>query len=232
MGKMILGGVVLGGGDNYVAVQTEEPTSKNTKVWVTPTDDNTQHIVQEAPTDGLLYGRKSGTWKKVNVSNLISELNNTQKEETREALGLNKAITDSPSDNNYYSRKNGEWVNSSLVALASNIDDDGKSKFLDIIGVAEGCQVVNHGTNDTSTILSPNKYHIWDEVTSLNLTLPTSSTTTLKVYAFQFTSGAIPTVLNVEGLIGWMVDDFEIESNKVYQCTIMNGYGAIGGIAL
>jgi hypothetical protein len=29
-----------------------------------------------------------------------------------------------------------------------------------------------------------------------------------------------------------MVEDFEIEANKVYQCTIMNGYGAIGGIAL
>lgn len=232
MGKLILGETVLGGGGEQIAIQTAEPENNKVQVWITPTDDNTKSIVEEAPIDGNLYGRKSGTWKKVNIPNLVSELDSTEKETIKTELGLINTVEEAPKDSNYYARKNGTWVNTSLNALAANTDAAGLSTFMETIGAAESCQVVNHGTSDTTLALSPNKYHIWGEVSSLNLTLPSTATTSLKVYAFQFTSGSTATTLNIEGLIGWMVEDFEIEANKVYQCTIMNGYGAIGGIAL
>lgn len=232
MGKLILGETVLGGGGEQIAIQTAEPENNKVQVWITPTDDNTKSIVEEAPIDGTLYGRKSGTWKKINIPNLVSELDSTEKETIKTELGLINTVEEAPKDSNYYARKNGTWVNTSLNALAANTDAAGLSTFMETIGAAENCQVVNHGTSDTTLTLSPNKYHIWGEVSSLNLTLPSTAITSLKVYAFQFTSGSTATTLNIEGLIGWMIEDFEIEANKVYQCTIMNGYGAIGGIAL
>lgn len=232
MPNLFLGDLPLKSESREIQISAEEPTSPDVQMWVTPTDDNNFTAVPEAPADGNLYGRKSGTWKKVNIPNLVSELDSAEKETVKTELGLINTVEEAPKDSNYYARKNGTWVNSSLNALAANTDAAGLSTFMETIGAAEGCQVVNHGTSDTTLVLSPNKYHIWGEVSSLNLTLPSTVTTSLKVYAFQFTSGSTATTLNIEGLIGWMVEDFEIEANKVYQCTIMNGYGAIGGIAL
>lgn len=216
-----------------VVVSESEPFGDNAQVWIVPEGDDSFNYVEEAPADGTMYGRRSGQWKKISIPNLVSKLESHELEELKFMLGLTgSTVEEAPEDSNYYARKNGTWVNSSLNSLAASLTEDSKASFLETVGAAEGCQIVNHGIEDTTMILSPNKYHIWDTVETLNLTLPSTNATSLKVYAFQFTSGATPTTLNITGLIGWMVEDFEIGANKTYQVTIMNGYGAIGGLAV
>lgn len=227
MPNLFLGDLSLKSESREIQISAEEPTSPDIQMWITPTDDNNFTAVPEAPIDGNLYGRKSGTWKKVNIPNLVSELDNTEKETIKTELGLISTVEEAPKDSNYYARKNGTWVNTSLNALAANCDESKKQEFLDTMGF----EIVNHGTGDTNFKLTPNKYHIWGEVSQLQLSITTEQTTSVRVYAFQFTSGNTPTNLNLGG-VKWLIEDFEIESNKVYQVTIMNGYAAIGGASV
>ena len=82
---------------------------------------------------------------------------------------------------------------------------------------------VNHGTSDTTFILTPNTFHVWDEVASLTLTLGSEQSGVANEYVFQFTSGSTPTTLTLPDDIKWANDTAPtIAENKIYQISILN----------
>lgn len=85
---------------------------------------------------------------------------------------------------------------------------------------------VNHGTSDTTFTLTPNTFHVWDEVSSLTLTLGAETTGVANEYLFQFTSGATATSLTLPDDIKW-ANELVIEPNKIYQVSILKGLGSV-----
>lgn len=85
---------------------------------------------------------------------------------------------------------------------------------------------VNHGTSDTTFTLTPNTFHVWGEVTSLDLSLGDATSGVMNEYIFQFTSGSTATTLTLPDDIKW-TEDIVIESNMIYQISIVNGLGAV-----
>lgn len=86
-------------------------------------------------------------------------------------------------------------------------------------------RIVNHGTSDTTYQLTPNEFHIWGEVASLNLTLKPEASGFVSGYWFRFTSGSTPTVVTLPSSVQWYYDNgFEVEANKTYEVTIVDGY--------
>ena len=90
-----------------------------------------------------------------------------------------------------------------------------------------GYTQVNHGTSDTTFTLTPNTFHVWDEVTSLTLDLGSETSGVANEYLFQFTSGATATTLTLPNTIKWMAAP-NIQTNKTYQVSIINNLGVIG----
>lgn len=83
---------------------------------------------------------------------------------------------------------------------------------------------VSHGTNDTTFELTPNTFHVWDEVASLTLTLGAETSGVANEYLFQFLSGSTPTTLSLPDDLKWPDDDdLVIEANKMYQLSILKG---------
>lgn len=62
---------------------------------------------------------------------------------------------------------------------------------------------VNHGTSDTTFTLTPNTFHVWDEVSALTLSLGDETAGVANEFVFQFTSGATPTSLTLPDGIKW-----------------------------
>ena len=87
---------------------------------------------------------------------------------------------------------------------------------------------VSHGTSDTTFTLTPNVFHIWDEVTELNITLGSETSGVANEYLFQFTSGSEPTALSLPDDIKWANDSAPtIEANKIYQISVLKGLGSV-----
>lgn len=86
---------------------------------------------------------------------------------------------------------------------------------------------VNHGTGDTIFTLTPNTFHIWNEVASLTLDFGSETTGVANEYLFQFTSGALATTLSLPDDIKWTGDAPTIEANKIYQVSILKGLGSV-----
>lgn len=85
---------------------------------------------------------------------------------------------------------------------------------------------VNHGTSDTTFTLAPNTFHVWDEVSSLTLTLGAETSGVANEYLFQFTSGAIATTLSLPDDIKW-TEELTIEPNMIYQVSILKGLASV-----
>lgn len=85
---------------------------------------------------------------------------------------------------------------------------------------------VNHGTSDTTFTLTPNTFHVWDEVSSLTLTLGSERSGVANEYLFQFTSGATATTLMLPDSIKW-ADELIIEPNMIYQVSILKGLASV-----
>ena len=82
---------------------------------------------------------------------------------------------------------------------------------------------VNHGTSDTTFTLTPNTFHVWDEVTNLTLTLGSETSGVANEFLFQFTSGATATSLTLPYDVKWVNDSVPaIAENKTYQISILN----------
>lgn len=85
---------------------------------------------------------------------------------------------------------------------------------------------VNHGTSDTTFALTPNTFHVWDEVSALTLTLGSETAGVANEYLFQFTSGATATTLSLPSDLKWAEDLF-IEPNKIYQVSVLKGLASV-----
>lgn len=87
---------------------------------------------------------------------------------------------------------------------------------------------VNHGTNDTTFTLTPNTFHVWDEVSALTLTLGSETASVANEFLFQFTSGATATSLTLPDDIKWANDSAPtIEENMIYQVSILKGMASV-----
>lgn len=85
---------------------------------------------------------------------------------------------------------------------------------------------VNHGTNDTTFTLTPNTFHVWDEVASLTLDFGSETSGVANEFLFQFTSGATATSLTLPDDIKW-ANELTIEPNMIYQVSILKGLGSV-----
>lgn len=99
------------------------------------------------------------------------------------------------------------------------------------LGIIEGGSgayaEVNHGTNDTTFAITPNTFHVWDEMSSLDLSFADEQAGVANEYIFQFTSGATTTSLTLPDTIQWVNGAPNIEANKTYQVSIVNNIGLI-----
>lgn len=83
---------------------------------------------------------------------------------------------------------------------------------------------VNHGTNDTTFTLTPNTFHIWDEVSALTLNLGSETNGVANEFLFQFLSGSTPTTLSLPDDLKWPDDEpLTPEADKMYQLSILKG---------
>ena len=99
----------------------------------------------------------------------------------------------------------------------------------DISGKANKISVVQ---TSTSTIeINSNTFYKFGEVTELNLTLTEiTDTTQLNEFMFEFVSGSTATTLTLPNTIKWL-ETPTIESNKIYQCSIVDNIGVLLGVA-
>lgn len=87
---------------------------------------------------------------------------------------------------------------------------------------------MNHGTNDTTFTLTPNTFHIWDEVASLDLSFAGETTGVANEYLFQFTSGATATTLTLPDGLKWANDTAPtIAENMIYQVSVLKGLASV-----
>ena len=83
----------------------------------------------------------------------------------------------------------------------------------------------------TTLEIQPNKFYKFGEVTELNLTLAEiTDATQLNEYMFEFVSGSTATNLTLPNTIKWL-ETPSIESNKTYQCSIVDNIGILVGVA-
>jgi hypothetical protein len=91
--------------------------------------------------------------------------------------------------------------------------------------------IINHGTSDGSFALTANEYHVWGTMASLTLTLATPTDETIyNEYMFEFVSGSTATTLSLPSTVKW-VSTPDIQPNRVYQVSIVNNLGIIGGFS-
>ncbi len=87
---------------------------------------------------------------------------------------------------------------------------------------------VNHGTGDTTFTLTPNTFHVWDEVTSLTLNFGSGISGVANEYLFQFTSGPTATSLTLPDDIKWANDNVPtIKANMIYQVSVLRGLASV-----
>lgn len=81
----------------------------------------------------------------------------------------------------------------------------------------------------TTLALTPNVYHKWGEVASLNLTFTAGSNPDIvDEYVFEFVSGTTATVLTLPESVKW-IGDSTIEPSKTYVVTVVNNLAVLGG---
>lgn len=127
-----------------------------------------------------------------------------------------------------------EDYNSNYSVIESRLNTvEGKtslSQFTD--DLIRGYKVINHGTGDTSYAITPNVYHIWDEVTSLSLIYDTPIDGFANEYLFQFTSGSTATTLSLPDTVKWANDNvISIESGKTYSISIVDNLALFASFA-
>lgn len=110
-----------------------------------------------------------------------------------------------------------DGYNINKFAIKSDIPTD--------LGGNSAYSEASHGTSDTTFTLTPNTFHVWDEVASLTLTLGDGTTGVANEFLFQFNSGATATTLSLPSDLVWANGSVLVpEVRKTYQVSIMNGY--------
>ena len=108
-------------------------------------------------------------------------------------------------------------------------DLESKIKDLNTSGSSNGAYAeINHGTNDTTFTLTPNTFHVWDEVASLDLSFADETAGVANEYLFQFTSGATATTLTLPDGLKWANDAAPtIAENMIYQISVLKGFASV-----
>jgi hypothetical protein len=109
------------------------------------------------------------------------------------------------------------------------LSDDGTYKTISGGSSSSGAYAeVNHGTSDTTFTLTPNTFHVWDEVASLTLDFGSEIAGVVNEYLFQFTSGATATTLTLPDNLKWANDVIpSIKENRTYQISILKGLASV-----
>lgn len=117
----------------------------------------------------------------------------------------------------YNSKYTGQQVEDLLDQVASGGSSSGSGAYAE----------VNHGTSDTTFVLTTNTFHIWDEVVELDLSFGEEQAGVANEYLFQFTSGATTTTsLTLPDNIKW-TEKLVIEANRIYQVSILKGLASV-----
>lgn len=95
-------------------------------------------------------------------------------------------------------------------------------------GGGGGMAVIDHGTEDTTFTLTPNKFHVWGEVDSLTLSFGEEQSGVMNEYLFQFSSGTNATALSLPEGVEWENGAYpELLANATHQVSIVNGLASI-----
>lgn len=80
---------------------------------------------------------------------------------------------------------------------------------------------INHGTSDTTFQLTPNKYHVWSAVSSLNITFQSVDDSLYCEYLFEFVCNG--TTLTLPSDVVWGNGNTPtLTDGKTYQVSIVN----------
>lgn len=85
---------------------------------------------------------------------------------------------------------------------------------------------VNHGTSDTTFTLTPNTFHVWDEVSALTLTLGSETSGVANEYLFQFTCDTDQMQLILPDNIVFN-DELILTKGYVYQVSILKNLASV-----
>lgn len=122
-------------------------------------------------------------------------------------------------DSNFVSFYGLKTINGeSIVGSGNIVIESGSSAYAE----------VSHGTSDTTFTLTPNTFHVWNEVASLDLSFGSETSGVANEYLFQFTSGATATTLTLPDDIKWANDITpSISENMIYQISVLKGLGSV-----
>ena len=114
-------------------------------------------------------------------------------------------------------------------SLKERVSDlESKIKDLNTSSSSNGAYAeINHGTSDTTFTLTPNTFHVWDEVASLDLSFAEEQVGVANEYLFQFTSGATATTLTLPD-VKWANNNAPtIAENMIYQVSVLKGLASV-----
>ena len=175
--------------------------------------------------NGSTKSPSSGT---VDIGNVVTsvKINGTTKSPSSGVVDLGTVVTDiSEKQDKLVSGTNIKTINGTSLLGSGDIVISGGG------GSSSGSGAyseVNHGTSDTTFALTPNTFHVWDEVASLTLTLGSETSGVANEFLFQFTSGATATSLTLPDDIKWANDaPPTIAENMIYQVSILKGMASV-----
>lgn len=155
------------------------------------------------------------------------KINGTTKNPSNGVVDLGTVITShqdiSNKQDKLVSGTNIKTINGTSILGSGDITISGGSSS----GGSGAYAEVNHETSDTTLTLTPNTFHVWDEVASLTLDFGSETAGVANEYLFQFTSGATAMSLTLPDDIKWANDTPTIEPNKIYQVSILKGLASV-----
>lgn len=160
------------------------------------------------------------------------KINGTTKNPSSGVVDLGTVITEHQDLSGYQpklvSGTNIKTINGQSLLGSGNIVIEGGGGASS--GGSDAYAEVNHGTSDTTFTLTPNTFHVWDEVATLDLSFGAETSGVANEYLFQFTSGTTATTLTLPDTVEWVDGTPTIESDKTYQISIVNNIGLIIGV--
>lgn len=160
------------------------------------------------------------------------KINGTTKNPSSGVVDLGTVITShqdiSGKQDKLVSGTNIKTINGTSILGSGNIVIEGGSGGGSSSGGNGAYAEVNHGTSDTTFTLTPNTFHVWDEVAALDLSFGDDTAGVANEFLFQFTSGASATTLTLPDSIKWANDAAPtIVENKIYQMSVLKGLGSV-----
>lgn len=159
------------------------------------------------------------------------KMNGTTKNPSSGVVDLGSVITEHQDLSGYQpklvSGTNIKTINGTSILGSGNITiEGGSSSGGSSSGGAYG--IVEHGTGDTTFTLTPNTFHVWGEVATLDITLGDETSGVANEFLFQFTSGSTATTLTLPDDIKWANDTAPtIAENMIYQISILKGLASV-----